>query len=541
MNDPEMASAENPGRGLGDERLAAALRATEPDALAALFDAYADRLFRYCWFRLRNSEIALIALRDTLIVAASQTVRLADTRALTSWLYALARAECGRRGPVTAAEADVPPARPSQPDADSRLVAWNAVASMDAAEAEVLELACRHDVDLGMVLGLPGPDARVLLDRARQDLERALGAEIVVSRGNHACPDRAAVLRGWAGTMTPELRERVLRHAAGCPVCGPNLPRNVSAARVFALLPVVPLPSGARQRVLTFAGDPRTAEVPKSAAANPPVPARASRSRVLSTLGAGAAVAVAAATVASMVVLGIPAGPRHHVRGNEVRAGATGSAPSRREGAGVIGALPAARPTQAPAALLPVPRGTVTSGLTLFTTLTRPLPGTPREGPPPVPPRVPGGPVSVPAPAPRPTSGGTLAVSPDTVDVGSGSQGQVVLTAAGGQQLWSAGVSCDELSISGYGGTLPAGQSVTLVITVKRTGAGGGSALVYIDQGTPSAQTVRVFWSSIPSSPPPSPRPPPSPSPSPSSSPTPSPSPSATSSSPSASPGQALK
>jgi DNA-directed RNA polymerase specialized sigma24 family protein len=250
MNDPETESS---------QRLVAMLRAKEPQALAALFDAYADRLFRYCWFMLRNRDIAQIALRDTLVVAEAHIGQLADARKLTSWLYALARAECRRRRPAPAAEADEPSARPSQPDADSRLMAWNAVTSMDAAEMEVLELACRHDVDLGLVLGKPATDTRVLLERARQSLEHALGAEILVSRGSHACPDRAEVMRGWAGTVTAELRGRVLRHASGCPVCGPNLPRNVSAARVFALLPVIPLPPDTRHRVLAFAADPRTA------------------------------------------------------------------------------------------------------------------------------------------------------------------------------------------------------------------------------------------------------------------------------------------
>src|ERR1700722_86270 len=250
MNDPQNAAA---------DRLVAALRAQEQGALPDLVDAYGDRLFRYGWFMLRNRDVALIALRDTLVVAQAHIGRLADPRKLDSWLYAIAHVECRRRRPVPASDSDEPPTRPSQPDADSRLMAWNAVTSMDAGEMEVLDLACRHDVDLGLVLGMTGPDARALLDRARQDLARALGAEILVSRGSHACPDRAQVMRGWAGTVTPELRERVLRHAAGCPVCGPNLPRNVSAARVFALLPAPVLPVEARQRVLAFFGDSRMA------------------------------------------------------------------------------------------------------------------------------------------------------------------------------------------------------------------------------------------------------------------------------------------
>ena len=206
---------------------------------------------------LRNADLAQIALRDSLVVAQAHIGRLANSGYLDSWLYSLARVECRRRRPVPAGEADEPPARPNQPDADSRLMAWNAVTSMDTDAMEVLELAYRHEVDLGLVLGLPGNEARALLDAGRQDLERALGAEILVSRAGHACPDRAEVMRGWTGTVTPELRERVLRHAVDCRFCAPSLPRNVSGIRVYALLPVPSLPSGTRERVLDFFADPR--------------------------------------------------------------------------------------------------------------------------------------------------------------------------------------------------------------------------------------------------------------------------------------------
>src|SRR6266568_1266182 len=111
---------------MNDAQIAAALRARSPGALAELFDAYGDRLFRYCWRMLRNREIAQIALRDTLVVAQAHIARLADPECLGPWLYSLARAECRRRRPVPATEADEPPARPSQQDADSRLIAWNA-------------------------------------------------------------------------------------------------------------------------------------------------------------------------------------------------------------------------------------------------------------------------------------------------------------------------------------------------------------------------------------------------------------------------------
>jgi hypothetical protein len=177
---------------------------------------------------------------------------------LGPWLYRLARGECRRRGAVPASGADEPVADPDQYHADRRLMAWNAVASMDAYEVEALELACRHEVDLTLVLGLPPAEVRALLDRARQNLELAVAAQVLISR-SRACPDRAEVMANpWTGIATPPIRDRVLEHAAACPACGPRRPRNVSAARVFALLPAPELSSLERLEVLVFFGEPTT-------------------------------------------------------------------------------------------------------------------------------------------------------------------------------------------------------------------------------------------------------------------------------------------
>ena len=89
---------------MNDHQLAAALRATSPDAIAELYDAYGERLFRYCWSMLRNREMALAAVRDTLAVAQAYIVRLTDSESLGRWLYSLARAECRRRRPGPAAQ-----------------------------------------------------------------------------------------------------------------------------------------------------------------------------------------------------------------------------------------------------------------------------------------------------------------------------------------------------------------------------------------------------------------------------------------------------
>ncbi len=287
--------------GMKDPRLAAALLTSSPDALAELFDAYGDRLFRYCWSMLRSRELAQVALRDTLLVAQAHIARLADPEdpeSLGPWLYSLARAECRRHQAVAAADADESPARQGLPAADARLMSWNAAMSLDAAEFEALDLACRHYVDLGQVLGLPAADAEDLLDRARQNLERALGAEILAGRGP-ACPGRDAVLAtaglaaaglasaglaGQSGPLTAQARERVLEHAAGCAACDPEIPRNVSATRIFALLPTPALTPQDRTEVLSaLAGDQPLAAPALAQAALVPGPAASTAPPAAST------------------------------------------------------------------------------------------------------------------------------------------------------------------------------------------------------------------------------------------------------------------
>ena len=425
-------------------------------------------------------------------------------------------------------------------------MAWNAVTSMDPAEVEVLDLATRHDVDLGLVLGLPGQEARALLDRARQDLVRALSAELLVSRGSHACPDRVRVMRGWAGTVTPELRDRVLRHAATCPVCGPNLPRNVSAPRVFALLPEPAPPADARQRVLTFASDPQMAayrefavsraadpatasaailaaleapaatqppatqppatkpSVAKSPVARAPAPrprrhtpahtspvtaahAGIPRGRILTAL---AVTATAAVVAAALVLAGVGGAPRNPSR--EPAAQAAGPAGSRHAEAGAEGAAPIAPPTTVPQ---PSPSLAASPGEQLFVKLTQPLPSDRASAPHGQPPSQ-GAPGPFPEPSATlaaPSAQGSLDVSPDSLQLGTASAADVTITAQGATESWSASTSSSRLDLSTDGGTLSAGQSVTLTVTVDRAGASGGNAVLYVDEGS-SAQAVRVSW-----------------------------------------------
>jgi hypothetical protein len=121
---------------------------------------------------------------------------------------------------------------------------------------------------------------------------------------------------------------------------------------------------------------------------------------------------------------------------------------------------------------------------------------------------------------------GYLAGMPGGLALGTGSSGEITVTAAGGPVRWAATTSTAQVSLSSYSGTLRAGHGITLVVSVSRTEGSGGSAVVTISAGS-AARAIVVTWSAA--SPHEYRNPPPSPSPSDSGSspsPTPSPSPS---------------
>ncbi|MGN9787499.1 RNA polymerase sigma factor [Nonomuraea sp. ZG12] len=245
---------------MNDRVLVEALRAGDPGAVAALYDTHAESIYRYCWFLLRNTDSAQVALRDVLIAAEAHAAALSDPGMLRPWLYALARGECTRRRiAVRQDAAEAPDGAPEQEDADLRLMAANAVRSLSAADAEVLDLTARHGLstrELAPVLGLAVHQVVEIYDGARERLRDAITAEILARKGPYDCPPRARILTGFAGELTPDMRRRLVGHLPICETCAPHLSRQVSAAKVFELLPQVTLPEATRVRVLSCVVDP---------------------------------------------------------------------------------------------------------------------------------------------------------------------------------------------------------------------------------------------------------------------------------------------
>ncbi|MGP3958353.1 RNA polymerase sigma factor [Nonomuraea sp. 3N208] len=246
-----------------DRALVDALRARHPGAPAALYDAYAEDVYRYCWSLLLSADSAQVALRDTLIAAEAHARALTDPDRLHTWLYALARVECLRRraaAPPGAAEALAEaPSLDDPADADLRVMAWNAVQGLPVADREILELSIRHgqtDPELAQVLGVPVRQVEEAMAAARDHLRDAITAEILARKGPYDCPRRAAILSGFSGELTPGMRDRLVKHLSECDICAPHCGRQVSATKVFELLPRTALPDALRIRVMSSFVDP---------------------------------------------------------------------------------------------------------------------------------------------------------------------------------------------------------------------------------------------------------------------------------------------
>ncbi|HEV2253697.1 MAG TPA: sigma-70 family RNA polymerase sigma factor, partial [Streptosporangiaceae bacterium] len=92
-----------------DRELVAAIVNGEPDGLAEAYDRYAATLYAYCRSLLPDPhppDEAAGAVADTFTIAAAKLQGLRDPDQLGSWLHAVARNECLRRGGAAGLAAD---------------------------------------------------------------------------------------------------------------------------------------------------------------------------------------------------------------------------------------------------------------------------------------------------------------------------------------------------------------------------------------------------------------------------------------------------
>jgi RNA polymerase sigma factor (sigma-70 family) len=500
-----------------DSEVVAAIVAGDPEGLAAAYDRYAAPLYNYCRTLLREPADAADAVQDTFVISASKLSALRDPERLRSWLYAVARNECHRRlrgGSAHTPLEEAPDVTDESADVSAdaerrelRTLVSAALGGVGPAEREVLELQLRQGLDGGevaAVLGVTRNHAHALLSRARDQLETSLGVLLVARSGRENCPELDTMLTDWDGELTVLLRKRLNRHIERCSICSDRRRRELAPAMFLGLAPILALPAitaalpeGLRETVLHAAG-----------AASPAGSAAAGAG----TAGAGAAGAAHPATAAVALGRGgfpkpLDRPPHAWWRSRHVQVGTAAACAAGIAVAGVViasptpqhdhGTLPAAavpsasssgtspgstpspgrhgsRSGTAPAsgtasAVASITRGADASGHAQPTTGTS-SGGASTSTAPASSTASPTSPASPTAPASSTPAAGTLTVSPRSIVLSPLLGGSFTLTASGGPVTWSVTEPSSllgALSVSQSSGTLAAGQSETVTLTVS--------------------------------------------------------------------------
>lgn len=200
-----------------DRRLVRTLHDGDDEALATLYDVYAERLYDYCVALMNDPRMAADVVHDTFIDAARRAPRMREREKLRSWLYAAARRRCLLRK------------RPGAMGDDDKF------GRLDFFQREALFLVYRHDLtgdDLAATLGVTPRRAQARLDRAERQLPDA--KEFL---GTAAAPELPSSLRHrvlHAGT-DPELSGyRTEIAARGGPLTSDGMPRQPDAPSLLA-------------------------------------------------------------------------------------------------------------------------------------------------------------------------------------------------------------------------------------------------------------------------------------------------------------------
>ncbi|MFN8033943.1 MAG: sigma-70 family RNA polymerase sigma factor [Mycobacterium sp.] len=251
-----------------DEELARAAASGDRAAFAAIYDRYADRLNDFVVRMVRDSDAAADCVHEAFCTAATGLSKLRQPEKLRPWLYAVSRSQALRHiqrrkleQPADDEYLDSASAE-AGPDAlaeqgDLAQLIREACGGLSERDREVIELSYRHGLDgpeLGKALGVSPATANTLTHRAREMVGRSLGALLVARQTRQdpaRCPNLAAVLDGWDGTMTVLMRKRIARHIESCPECESERCRRVSPAALLGAAPFIPAPKELRDRTLT--------------------------------------------------------------------------------------------------------------------------------------------------------------------------------------------------------------------------------------------------------------------------------------------------
>lgn len=457
-----------------DASLVAGVLAGDRQAFAGVYERYADRLHDFAFSMLRNPVEAQDCVADSFVVMAEKVGQLRDPSRLRPWLYSVVRNECLRTLRARGREAHDDEWLEAMPDqgrgpedqvaddavqAELRELVWAAVEGLNDRDRALIDLHLRQGLEgaeLAAAMDVTPANAYVMLSRARDQVERALGALLIARKGSEDCEELAALLKDWDGTFSPLIRKRVARHIDGCEACETRRKLMVSPLALLAGVPAFAAPLSLRDRVLD---DERLVafyvDQPVPAGAPAGAPAGGGDSD-----GSGRRRALVAIAAVLLLLIGVGLTAVAWPQGDDDLVVVDTPTSDSSTASASTPAAPSATPTGTTTAPSPSAKATASSAAPSSTAASSDA--------------------TVAAP-------GDLRVSTRSIDLGTSRSGDTVrLSNVGGSPVdFTARPRVGWLSVSTGGGTLAAGGDTGLRITADRSG---------LSEGTHRGQ-VAVAWS----------------------------------------------
>ncbi len=238
-----------------DAELVMLARAGDRDALAAIYDRYADPLYDLCSSVLRDPDAAFDAMVDTFVLAALELYRLRKPDKLESWLFALTREHLlARNIPIGVdhhAEFDGQTGGAAAVGAGA--IVWEAVSWLPPRDRILLDLHARQPLDdrgVAAALGVSLPHAVARIRDLDEKVERLMSALLVARLSRPGCPPLERLIASEDQQHPDVWLRHVASHVDVCRTCLLWREDQPSAIQLIKDVPSEPAPLEVRDEVL---------------------------------------------------------------------------------------------------------------------------------------------------------------------------------------------------------------------------------------------------------------------------------------------------
>jgi DNA-directed RNA polymerase specialized sigma24 family protein len=239
----------------GDAELVMLARAGDREALAAIYDRYADPLYDLCSSVLRDPDAAFDAMVDAFVLAALELYRLRKPDKLESWLFALTREQLlARNIPIGVdhhAEFDGQTGAAAAVGAGA--IVWEAVSWLPPRDRILLDLHARqplNDRAVAAALGVSLPHVVARIRDLDDTVERLMSALLVARLSRPGCPPLERLIASEDQQHPDVWLRHVASHVDVCRTCLLWREDQPSAIQLIKDVPSEPAPVEVRDEVL---------------------------------------------------------------------------------------------------------------------------------------------------------------------------------------------------------------------------------------------------------------------------------------------------